>query len=273
MRFALWTICSVTLVPLTVAQTPSVTEDGVLNAAGYVKAGNPGFAVAPGSLVAIFGTDLADGLVAADSVPLSTSLSNVSVTFNDTPAPVLFVSPGQINAQLPSNTLPEGATSGVAAVVVRRGGSSSQPRNVQVARFSPAIFTLPGTGVGPAVAVNNDDGSLAQPEGSVQGVAAEPVKRGRALIIYGNGLGAVDIPVQDGHDSLDALRRATTTPAVLVGGVEAQVIFAGLSPQFPGVNQINIVVPDNTPTGSAVPLQVRLGGITTSDQVTIAVRE
>jgi trimeric autotransporter adhesin len=273
MRFVLSAVGCVILLPLAMAQTPSVTEDGVLNAAGYVKAGNPGFAVAPGSLVAIFGADLADGLVVADSVPLSTSLANVSVTFNDMPAPILFVSPGQVNAQLPSDILPEGASEGVAGVVVRRGANSSQPRNVQVARFSPAIFTLPGTGLGPAVAVNNDDGSLAQPEGSVPGVPAEPARRGRAVIIYANGLGGVDPPVEDGRASLDALRYATTMPAVLVGGIEAQVVFAGLSPQFPAVNQINIVVPANAPIGNAVPLQIRLGGLTTSDQVTIAIRE
>lgn len=273
MRFVPGAIVCVILLPLAMAQVPSVTEEGVLNAASYVKAGNAGHAVAPGSLVAIFGSELADGLVVADSVPLSTSLANVSVTFNDTPAPILFVSPGQINTQLPSGTLASGADSGVASVVVRRGSNASQPRDVQVARYSPGIFTLPGTGVGPAVAVNNDDGSLAQPEGSVPGVNAQPARRGAAIIIYANGLGPVDPPVQDGHASLDAIRNAVVKPVVTVGGIEAQVLFAGLSPQFPGVNQINIVVPSNAPAGSAVPLQIRLEGITTSDQVTIAVRE
>jgi uncharacterized protein (TIGR03437 family) len=77
----------------------------------------------------------------------------------------------------------------------------------------------------------------------------------------------------NGAASLDALRTATTTPTVLIGGKAAQVVFAGLSPQFVGVNQINVAIPAGTPTGNAVSLQISLGGVTTSDAVTIAVSQ
>ena len=76
----------------------------------------------------------------------------------------------------------------------------------------------------------------------------------------------------NGAASLDALRSATTTPAVLIGGKAAQVVFAGLSPQFVGVNQINVAIPAGTPTGNAVSLQISLGSVTTSASVTIAVQ-
>jgi uncharacterized protein (TIGR03437 family) len=258
---------------LLAAQTPAVVENGVLNAASYAGPGTPGNAVAPGSLVAIFGSDLAGGLSQADSVPLSTSLANVSVTFGNTPAALLFVSPGQVNAQLPWNLLPEGAQSGTATVVVTRNGLSSQARTVLLAPISPGFFTLPGTGLGPAVVVNSSDGSISQPAGSVTGIAAHPASRGSAIIIYANGLGPVTPAVQNGQASLDALRRTVTTPTVLIGGVEAQVLFSGLTPQFPGVNQVNVVVPADAPIGDSVPLQFRFPGITTSEQVTIAVSQ
>jgi len=77
----------------------------------------------------------------------------------------------------------------------------------------------------------------------------------------------------NGAASLDALRTATTMPTVLIGGQPAQVVFAGLSPQFVGVNQINVAIPASTPTGNAVSLQISLGGVTTSAAVTIAVSQ
>lgn len=250
------------------AQTPSVAENGVLNAASYATAGQPGNASAPGSLVAIFGTELASGLSVADSVPLSTSLSGVTVSFNNTAAPIQFVSPTQVNAQIPWN-LP-GAQTGSASVVVTRDGRASSPRNFPVAQFSPGIFTFSGNGIGLAVAVNSDDGSVSQAAGSVPGVAARPARSGSAIIVYATGMGPVDPPVANGAASLDTLRRNTTIPTVLIGGRQAQVLFSGLSPQFPGVNQLNVVVPEGLPPGQ-VALQLQVGGVTTSDRVTIAV--
>ena len=84
------------------------------------------------------------------------------------------------------------------------------------------------------------------------------------------GLGAVDVPIQSGHDSQDALRQTLTKPIVLMGGISAPVQFSGMSPQFVGVNQLNVVVP-NTAPGDAVSIQLQVGGITTSDQITLAI--
>src|ERR1035438_1757956 len=81
------------------AQVPVVTSGGVSNAANGIAP------VTPGSLVSIYGSNLAAGLAQADTIPLATTMSNISVTFNGVPAPLLFVSGGQINAQLPWNVL------------------------------------------------------------------------------------------------------------------------------------------------------------------------
>ena len=256
-------ILSATAAVSAYAQTPAVSSGGVINAANFISP------VAPGSLVSIFGSELAGGLAQADTIPLATSMSNVSVTFNGVPAPLLFVSGGQINAQLPWNVLSSG-TAGTATVVVTRNNQASAPQSLQVGPFSPGIFALGNI----AVAIN-PDGSIAAPAGAIPGIATKPAKIGDpgGLVILCTGLGAVDPPGVNGADSLDALRSATTKPTVLIGGTAATVVFAGMSPQFVGVNQINVAVPSGTPTGDAVSLQLSLGGMTTSATVTIAVSQ
>ena len=240
---------------------PSVASGGVLNGASFLQ----GQAVAPGSAVSIFGTGLAAAVVPASTVPLSTSIGATSVTFNGIPAPLYFVSAGQVNAQLPWS-LP----TGTANVVVTNGNASSAPVAVQVAKVAPGVFSIPA-GEGNAVAVNNADGSIAAPAGSIPGASTRPASAGDALILYVNGLGLVDSIPKDGDASLDKLRNTLSVPTVLVGGKQAQVVFSGLSPQFPGINQVNFVVPDGV-TGNAVPLQLQLGDITSTDKVTIAIQ-
>src|SRR5262249_44308739 len=176
---------------------------------------------------------------------------------------------GQINAQLPWNVL-SGGTAGTANVVVTRNGTPSASQSLQVGPFSPGIFAIGNI----AVAINGD-GSIAAPPGAIPGINTRPAKIGDplGLVILCTGLGAVDSTPANGAASLDKLRTATTTPTVMIGGKAAQVVFAGLSPQFVGVNQINVAVPAGTPTGDNVPIQIQVGGVTTSDQVTIAVSQ
>jgi uncharacterized protein (TIGR03437 family) len=270
MRALILLLCAVFPVLLS-AQTPSIVEGGVLNAASFAR----GQVISRGSLVTIFGTELASSLAQANTIPLSTSLSDVTVLFNGIPAPMLLVAPGtastpsQINAQVPWELLGGGGSSGTASVVVRRGNVSSAPREFQIGPASPGIFSIP-PGVGAAVAVNAD-GSIAAPENSIQNVRTRPAVVGETIILYATGLGQVDPPGRTGNDSRDTLRRNTATPTVLIGGREAQVAFSGLAPEFVGVNQLNVVVPSGVQSG-VVPIQIRSGDITTTDQVTIAVR-
>ena len=245
------------------AQAPVITSGGVLNAAA-VSAGDP---VAAGSLISIFGTNLAAAQQAADSIPLSTSLSDVtSVQINGTAVPLTFVSPGQINAQMPWSAAP-----GTATVVVNRGGASGS-QTFQVAAVSPAVYFYQTGGQFYGIALNVDDYHLAWPQNLVNGLPSEPAQRGHALLIYANGLGAVDPPAPMGDKTGATLRNVTTPVTVMIGGVQAQVLFQGLSPDFVGVNQINVMIPDTAPTGDTVPIQIVQGGVTTTSRVVIAVR-
>src|SRR5438067_6870739 len=131
------------------AQSPNIAAGGVLNGASFAK-GQP---IAPGSLITIFGTQLASRTAQADTIPLSTSLGGVTVTFvsdsKTIAAPLLFVNPdpnSQINAQIPWDLVPAGSTSTV-NVIVKRDGVDSAPAPVTVGPFSPGIFASNGRAI------------------------------------------------------------------------------------------------------------------------------
>jgi len=271
MKFARACILVAFCVGAAFSQTPVIADGGVLNAASFDKtAGAP---LAPGQLISIFGSNLAAGLALNDTVPLSTSLSDsVSVTFNGITAGLDFVSPGQINAQLPWNVLSNGTASGTATVVVTRNGTASSQAVVNIGPTAPGIFSIP-PGAGYAIAINAADGQLATPVGQIPGLATHPCKAGDVLIVYATGLGPVDTPIANGADSLDKLRNTIASPTVLIGGVPATVFFSGLTPQFPGVNQLNIQVPAGVTTGASIPLQIRVnGGPLSTANVVIAIQ-
>jgi len=171
----------------------------------------------------------------------------------------------QINAQLPWN-----AQAGAAQVVVTRNNVASAPQSFTIGNFSPGIFSTQ-FGTGQAIAINSD-GSLAAPAGSIAGLATHPAKAGDVIVILATGLGAVTPAVNNGANTTDGLRTTTTMPTVMIGGVSATVQFSGLSPQFVGVNQVNVVVPAGVTPGNAVPIQIAVGGLTTTNQVTIAIQ-
>jgi uncharacterized protein (TIGR03437 family) len=250
---------------LALAQAPIVTPGGVVNGASFVS-GQP---ITGGSLVSIFGSNFASAIAGADSIPLSTSLGGVTVRFvngnTSTPAPLLFVNSTQINAQVPWNLIPPNTSQNV-SVVVTTGAGSSTPVSVAAGPFSPGIFS-----VGTLAAAQNVDGTLAQPAGSIPGAVTHPAKIGDTIIIYATGLGAVDSPITDG-DIPKKLTNTRTVPIVLIGGVSAHVSFSGLSPQFVGVNQLNVEVP-TVATGNSLPLQIQVGGITSPSSITMAVSQ
>jgi uncharacterized protein (TIGR03437 family) len=253
------------------AQTPTVVEGGVLNGASFAK-GQP---VAPGGLVSIFGTGLVSKLASADTIPLSTSLGGVTVTFADLPpAPLLAVVPGvpgqsddQINVQVPWEV---GSGTGVVNVMVTTPNGTSAPVAVDFAPSMPGVFSSAAGGQLYAIAVNSSDSSLAWPQGLASS-GSHAAKPGDVLIIYATGLGAVDHQPADGGIP-GALATTLATPTVLFGGVAGDVEFSGLAPQFVGVNQLNVQVPAGVASGNAVPLQIKVNGFTSTNQVVVAIQ-
>jgi uncharacterized protein (TIGR03437 family) len=258
------------LVMLAVALTPAIGYSqapvitGAVNSASLAQ-DEP---LSPGSLVSLFGTGLAASKATASTVPLPDSIADVSVTFSGIKAPLQFVSPGQINLQVPWRVPP-----GITDIVVTASGHTSAAFGAHVGPVSPGIFTI-SSGWGQALAINSD-GTIAGDYGSIPGVQTEPATVGNTLMILATGLGLVTPAITDGAASSDQERTTVATPTVLVKGFPAVVTFSGLSPQFVGVNQINIVVPEGAwgpgGGGGECPIQIELGGIRSSDKVTIAV--
>jgi uncharacterized protein (TIGR03437 family) len=259
-------ICSAQTNPM----SPTVLDGGVVNGASFAK----GQAVSPGGLVSIFGTGLVSKLASADTIPLSNSLGGVTVTFADLPpAPLLAVIPGgpggddQINAQIPWEI---GTGTGIVNVMVTTPNGTSAPVAVSFAPSMPGIFMSVQGGKSYASAVNLTDNTFVWPTGLAPG--SHPATAGDIVVIYASGLGAVDHqPIDGGIPS--QLARTIVTPTVLFGGVPStDVVFSGLSPQFVGVNQINVQVPAGVTPGSAVPLQIRVNGFTSTNQTVIAIQ-
>ena len=250
------------LLALLFAAAPSALSQPVLSPGGVVNAASFTAPVSPGSLVSIFGSGLAPGNASAGAIPLPLSLAGVSVQINGIAAPLLFVSAGQINAQIPW----EVSSSGSLSVVVNNNSSVSAPQAIAMGPYSPGVFGLNGH----AVAIHQD-GSLAAPLNSVAGVPARPAAPGETLQILATGLGPVSPPGMTGNNSLDTQRTTSAAPRVLIGGIPAQVTFSGLSPQFAGVDQLNVVVPSTAPSGSAISIQIQIGGVTSGTAAAIAV--
>jgi uncharacterized protein (TIGR03437 family) len=259
-------------VPFTIAPAgPAVNAGGVLNSGSYTTQG-----VAPGSIVSIFGTNLAASTAAASAIPLPTALSDVtSVMLNNIPAGLYFVSQNQINAQVPFDVLLPGQDSGTVNIVVTRSSGTSALENVTVVPASPGIFTTTANGLGQAFAYDNSTGALAAPAGAPIGpftTAPISVSSKHALIVACTGLGSVTPSIDNYVAASDGtLRNTLLQPTVFIGGVQAQFVYSVISPQFVSEYQIGVVPDPATPTGDAVSLQIQIGGATTTDQVTIAV--
>lgn len=231
----------------------AISPGAVLSAANFAQG------VTPGGLVSIFGGGFCDVPVSATIVPLPLTLDGVSVSFNGIPAPLLYVSPTQLNVQAPWETQGSGAANSTVHVVVN-GPNGIAETDVQLLPASPSIFRMSG---GNAAVAVNADGSLVAPQVSAYGGSAHPARVGDTISLFGTGFGAVTPAGVTGANSLDAQRTANAIPQVTVGGVHAAVQFAGLSPQFVGVDQLNIVIPDGVASGDSVPLI--LHGVNTSD--------
>jgi uncharacterized protein (TIGR03437 family) len=275
-----------TLTPGAAPTGPAI--DATLSVQNQTSGPNtPGQPVAPGSLVAIYGTNFASANASATTLPLGTNLSNVSVSFGGIPAPMVGIAHGltiggktvdQINAIVPWK-VPTGSTQ----VVVTSNNVSSAAVTVPISLTSPGIFYIAtdSGGVNRPLVYNNSDYTFSYPAGifgtrASGGLDSRPASIANdAVVIWATGLGPVTVPFPDGAPPLDAKGNfvesdTLTVPVVLVGGKQAKVTFSGLA-QYPSIYQVNIQLDPATPTGNAVPIQIQMNGTTTTDQLKIAV--
>jgi uncharacterized protein (TIGR03437 family) len=236
------------------AATPVIT--GLVNAASYANG-----SVAPGEIVDIFGQNLGPPKLVTGSYDgngnLSTSLAGMQVTFNGTPAPLLYASSFVMAAVVPF----EAASANQTDVQVIGGGTPSAIQTFNVAASAPGIFTDDSSGSGQA-AVLNQDYSL---NSDANPAAAESV-----IVVYATGGGQVNPPDSTGSTA-EGVAQVTAAVTATIGGQPAQVLYAGHAPgEVAGVMQVNLQVPDGV-TGD-VQVILNVGGSLSQTTATVAVQ-
>ena len=239
--------------------TPVIKVQGVISASSY--GGFP--AVAPGTWMEIYGTNLANvasqvwaaSNFVGDAAP--TGLGGTTVTIGGQPAFIYYVSPGQIDAQVPSNV-----ALGSQPVVVTAPGGTSLPVNVQVnvtepGLLAPAVLNL---SAGQYVAALFSDGvTYVLPPGAIAGLTSRRAVAGDTIILFGIGFGTVTPNIPAGQIVTQS-NQLTGNFQVFFSGTPATVTFSGLTADNIGLYQFNVVVPKLAAVSDSVALTFTLGG-------------
>jgi trimeric autotransporter adhesin len=202
-------------------------------------------AIAPGSLISIYGSKLSGATAASPDAPLRVALEGTSVLLDGTAIPLLFVSPGQVNAQIPYEMRP-----GTIKVIVQSAAGATIPVDMKLAATAPGVLMT--TQGNHALLWNIASGDLNSSDA--------PAKPGQYVTAYVTGQGLVDPPVVSGSAAPDSpLSYPVAAVQVTVAGRPAEVQFAGLAPGFVGVLQLNVLIPD-APSGEQI-FEVSIGGV------------
>jgi uncharacterized protein (TIGR03437 family) len=238
-----------------------------VNAGSYTE-GN-----ASSAIVASFGSNLAGGVEVAKTLPLPTELGGVSVLIDGQPAGLFFVSPGQINYQVPDDLLP-----GAAQVTVMRDGQAVAQGTLEIGNVSPSIFTADSSGTGvPAgllLRVRANGQQVYEPLATYSNGKATPATITRNigdrlfLVMYGTGWRGTDD--SDGNAGNGVAENLEAT----FGNSKATVWFAGEAPGFAGLDQMNVEIPNGV--SGTVTLMVKVndgeGNVIRTNSVTITIR-
>jgi uncharacterized protein (TIGR03437 family) len=242
------TTSGLSILPLdavTPAERPAMNQNGLVSLSSYT----PSFA--PGSLVTLFGRNLAsDGVYSSGAAP--TTLGGTCITLNNTPMPLLMTSSGQINAQIPVEV-----AAGRYQMVIRSidRKAASVPVQVTVAKYAPAVFTDPET---KEALVFRQNGQRVTKD--------NPARRDESLMFFASGLGVTKNRVASGTPAPSTPLAETDEVQVFFGDArysqsEMIVDWAGLVPGFVGLYQINIRVPGDRMRGNDLPVTLRIGGV------------
>lgn len=243
----------------------------LINFQGIVDNGTfgAGDAVARGDVTVVLGEQLSfSPLTVGQAPPLVTQVGGAQVTVNGIPAPLYYSSYGQLAFQMPYET-----PVGTAIVQVQRDGLPSNMVSVPVADRAPRLLLI---GVGTYGAIVNTDGSIPMPTGSFPGVVTHPANVGDTLTLYAIGLGATTPSVATGQPApaSEPLAKLSSTPIVNfgggIGGTLVTPLFAGLTPTYAGLYQVNVTIPANVPHGT-VNLSLVFGD-SASNSVQIAIQ-
>ena len=246
-----------------VSSTSSTTGAPLTSAIVQAASQVVGLPIAPGELITIYGQNLASTTWTADSTTLPTEAAGLQVLLGVTPLPILFTDSGQMNVQVPYS-VPLGTTYQLS---VMNGASLSVPQTLSVGGGAPGIFTINSEGTG--------QGSIVHANSAVVADVNNPASIGEVVTIYCAGLGWLNNPAADPTIDKEGTApdtAATTKSAVTanIGGANATISYAGVTPGSPGLYQINAQVPSGIQTGDNVPVQIAVAGMA-SQTVTMSI--
>ncbi len=217
-------------------QPPQPSIRKVVNAAGF------GDAIAAGSIATLFGSELAASTEQAPGPPLPIGLGGARVEIGGVPAPLYYASPAQINLVVPAGVGNQ--------VRVIREGVASDVFEARLALEAPGLFSMDGSGKGPAAAQHADGTNIGY----------TPARTSEVIVLYGTGRGLRD----------PRMARPEFLPTLSFGEAQATPFYYGPAPGYPGLDQINVQVPSDAPLGGDVPLVLNLGPAA-SNAVTLAI--
>jgi len=248
------------------ASAPAISAGGIVSASAF-----GGFtSISPGSWVEIYGSNLAsDSRSWAGSdfngINAPTSLDGTSVSIGGQSAFIDYISPGQVNALVPSN-VPTGSQQ----ITIANAQGTSAAFNVTVNSAEPGVLGPSSFNVGGvqyAVGILSD-GSYALPVGAIAGVNSRPAKPGDVLTLYGVGFGPVT-PATPAGQLVQQLNSLSLPLLMSMGGIPISPSYAGLAPNYTGLYQFNVTVP-SLPSGNAT-FTFSLGGTAGTQKLFIAV--
>ncbi|HYL74433.1 MAG TPA: putative Ig domain-containing protein [Bryobacteraceae bacterium] len=212
---------------------PVLSVNGTVNPFNRVGGG----ALAPGTLVEVYGSGLASSVVSPNVLPLPPVFNGSFVTVGPYQAPFTFLSPGQVNVQLPAELVPTQQF----PILVSANNAFTMPDTLDIVPIKPAVAGFADTHI---IAQHAADFTLVD--------ATHPAKPGEFVVMYLLGMGPTAPLVATGVATpLAPLATVVTQPLVMVGGRIANVAFAGLTPGLAGLYQVDFQVPVGTPPGDA----------------------
>jgi uncharacterized protein (TIGR03437 family) len=243
--------------PDTTGPPPRLTS--IVNAASFLAS-----PLAPGEIISIFGSALGPAnqelLHLTPSNVVDSSLAGTRVIIDGKPAPVLFTQSGQVNTIVPYSA----AGKATVPLQLEYQGVQTVAATLSVADAAPAIFTLDGTGRGPAAMLDEDTSVNSD---------LNPADRGSIAVLYATGAGVMTPSSEDGAIAGTNLAYPVQLVSVLVDGQDAKVLYAGSAPgEVAGVLQVNFRVPAQAKTGSAVGVLLKVGRFTSQSGVTFSIR-
>ncbi len=237
---------------------PAVASNAVVNGGSFLSG-----PVAPGEIVAIFGQNLGPATSSSGRLNtaglLDTSLAETRALFDGVPAPLFYTQAAQVNAVVPYGVAGKGSTQ----LEIEYRSSRSGPVTLAVVEAAPALLSADSSGKGQAAALN---------ENASPNSARNPAARGSIVSFFATGEGQTENPGVDGKPAAVPFPKPRLPVTLRIGGVEAEILYAGSAPQLVGVLQINARVPGQLAPSTAVEVQLQVGTAASQAGVTIAIQ-